>query len=212
MYRYPVIFLDEEPLVTYMRENGSGWESKDYELAVVIWLKRALDNSKKKLHCIAFELKEELSQCMPNFNFRNPADIKQTLQKCKREDAYDAFIVEGTADKHEREGWAFQFKRLMGKDVVNPNFLDGLAEYIKGISSKYADTESALVIIPEPNKEVLLLPNDRKKLSVKIGVDLSKNFPFKKVLIMGKTSDDNVSFTEIWPSLFTIETASNFSR
>jgi len=205
MYKYPVIFLDEEPLVTYMREHGGGWERRDYELAVAIWLKRALDHSKKRSHCIAFELKEELSRCMPNFNFRNPDDIKQVLQKCKKEDAYDCFIVEGTAARHQEKGWAFQFKRLMEKDVANPDFLDGLVDYIRDMPSKYAETESALVIIPEPNQEILLLSDDRKKLHIKISRTLLKNFPFKKVLIMGKTSNGNISFTEIWPSYFTIE-------
>lgn len=210
MYRYPVVFLDEKPLVHYMRKNGNGWESKDYELAVAIWLKRALDNSKRKQHCIAFELKEELSKCVPNFNFQNPDDIKQALQKHKREGAHDFFIVEGTAAKHQKEGLAFQLKRLMNKDVANPNFVDGLVDYIKDMSTKYAKTGSALIIIPEPNKETFLLPNEGKKLSAKIRQDLeSRNFPFKEVLIMGKTADDNVCFTEIWPAYFTIETASN---
>ncbi|TSC64670.1 MAG: hypothetical protein G01um1014106_21 [Parcubacteria group bacterium Gr01-1014_106] len=190
-----------------MREYGNGWDSKDYELAVAIWLKRALDNLKKKSHCIAFELKAELSKCVPYFNAQDPSHVRQVLQECRSEGAYDAFIVEGTAAQHRETGWAFQFKRLIGKNVVNPNFLGGLVDYIKGMTRKYADSESAFVVIPEPDREFVLLPNDRERLHAKMSETLPTSFPFKKVLIMGKTSDDNVSFTEIWPSLFTMETA-----
>ncbi len=86
MTKFPVIYFEENPIIEYLRLYGHGHNSKDYELAISIWIKRLYEkNSKSKSpYCVAFELKEELNKTNPDFDPMNIDHVKDIIENLRR--------------------------------------------------------------------------------------------------------------------------------
>ncbi len=203
--KFPVIFLDEKPITDYLSIFGHGSDSKDYELAIAVWVKRLFEKSTSQSYCVAFALTEDLRKSTPAFNSSKPDYVKKVFEKLRKEDTLiDFLLVKGTAEKHEDIGWGFQLKRF-GKGIRS-DFIEKLSKFITKKSLVNVE-EEGLIVIPDPEEDL----NDAELKSIKEGFSaklLSDKIKideksYKKIFILGKT-ETHISLTEIFPGFMQI--------
>jgi len=193
-------FINEEPLISYLKVHPARPENKNYEILVAIWLCRIISAAKKTVHCIGFELVDELKRISPDFDFRNPEHIKTVLEKYRKDSGYDAFIPEGTAAEHKPEGLAFQFKQLPTENVSASDFTNAAAEFTEKFKRRYGKMEAVLVIIPKPKNGNIAIPKEeQERLSQAIKEKIGDDFPFSAIWYLGLTPKDEVMVVQHWP-------------
>lgn len=208
--KFPVVYFEESPIVNYLKLYGHGYNSKDYELAISLWIKRlyeknANDNSP---YCVAFELKEELEKTNPNFDPLNIGEVKDVIENKRKESTpLDFILVKGIPSSKPTTGWGIQLKRF-GKNVKQ-NFEQELVSYINKLLQKNQPGEVGLIVIPEPDEhlqpmEIQELKNTGLEVE-KINQQLKTNEnSFKFIKFLGKT-DFKITLTELWPKQHRIE-------
>jgi len=208
MTKFPIIYFDEKPIIEYLKLYGHGPNSKDYELAVSIWIKRLYEKNSNSPYCIAFELKEELSKTNPNFDPANTSDVKEVIENKRREDTpLDFILIKGNVSSKPKTGWGIQLKRF-GINIKQ-NFEQELVNYINNLLLKNQPGEVGLVIIPEADEN--LQPIELEKLentgfvTSRIGQEINtNNNSFKLIKFLSKTGS-KIFLTEVWPKQHTIE-------
>lgn len=208
--KFPVIYFEEQPIIDYLKLYGYGHNSKDYELAVSIWIKRFYEKSSKtnSPYCVAFELKEELTKTNPNFDSTNIEDVKDVIENRRREDTpLDFILVQGTAFSKPTTGWGFQLKRF-GKNIKR-NFEQELVDYINKLLKKNQPGEAGLIVIPEADEnlqpiEVQELKNVGLKTE-RITQKLKPNANSYKLIKFLNITDSEMLLTELWPKPHTLQ-------
>lgn len=208
MTKFPVIYFEESPIIEYLKRFGHGYNLKDYELAISIWIRRLYEKNSKSDYCVAFELKEELKRTNPNFNSTNPSDVKDVIENRRREDTpLDFILVKGVVSSKPKSGWGFQLKRF-GKNVKQ-NFEQDLINSINKLLRESRPGEVGLIVIPEADEnlqpiEIEELKNiglKTKKISQQLKTD---NNSYKLIKFLSRTGS-KVFLTELWPNQHTIE-------
>lgn len=203
MSKIDAYFVGENTIRAFLTKYGKGYKSKDHEFAIAVHVKRIFEKVWGKECCIAFELKEPLSEHIKdlaaleriNFILRN---------KTKEDTPIDFAIVRGNTKQHEADGFAFQLKRFgIG---IHHDFKDKLADYItKDIPKKTGKCENVgLIIVLDPDEN--LDKEELKQINENFGLQefrerlQIKNYPYEKIYLLGK--DTNLMhLTEIWPNL-----------
>jgi hypothetical protein len=195
--KFPVIFLDEEIIIEYLKKYGHGVDSKDHELAIAIWVKRLFETNTGNEHCIAFELQHEVSKSIPEI---------EVIAKYRREDTQiDFLLVKGRASIHEVTGWGFQLKRF-GRGIKK-NFIEELISFIKAKSLIDADEVGLIVILDlDPDLEPTELESFKERIPAKLFADKIKmdERSYKKVILLSR-GENILQFTEVFPTLKQIE-------
>ncbi len=208
MTKFPVIYFEEVPIIEYLKLHGHGHNSKDYELAISIWIKRLYEKNSNSPYCVAFELKEELSKTDPNFDPANIGNVKEVIENRRREDTpLDFILVKGTVSSKPKIGWGIQLKRF-GKNIKQ-NFEQELVSYINKLIQRSRPGEVGLIVIPEADEnlqpvEIEELKNiglKTKKISQQLKTD---NNSYKLIKFLSRTGS-KVFLTELWPKQHTIE-------
>lgn len=214
MTKFPVIYFEEDPIIKYLRHYGHGPDSKDYELAISVWIKRLYEKNAndKSPYCIAFELKEELGRTNPNFDPENLAHVKDVLENKRRENTpIDFILAKGKASSRPNKGWGLQLKRF-GRNVKQ-DFEQALVDYINKLLKRHQPGEAGLVVIPEADKnlqpvEIQGLKETglkTKNISRQIKTDGSS---YKLIKFLHAT-ESKIFLTELWPKEHTLETTRN---
>ncbi|MBI3619832.1 hypothetical protein HY214_01665 [Candidatus Roizmanbacteria bacterium] len=163
MTKFPVIYFEETPIIEYLKLYGHGHNSKDYELAISIWIKGLYEkNSKSKSpYCVAFELKEELNKTNPKLDPMNIDHVKDIIENRRKQDTpLDFILVKGNVSSNPKTGWGFQLKRF-GKNIKQ-NFEQELVNYVNKLLQKTQPGEAGLIVIPEADEN--LQPVEIKEL------------------------------------------------
>lgn len=198
MDKHKVFIIDEVPLLEAIRKYGKGTESKDYEYAVSIYMKRKLEEIYKEQFSIVFDTKPGLKDSRRNFN-PTPEETNKILREMLQEDTpVDFGLVKGTIDKHAESAFAFQVKKFLGqsKDTFNQDLLD----YIHKILKKYRPGEASLVVVPGLKDT----PDNQNQIA-NVDIDfLRKNIivpegSFQGVFIL--LYDNKAIVKQIWPPL-----------
>lgn len=210
MTKFPVIYFEETPIIEYLRLYGHGHNSKDYELAISIWIKRLYEKNSKSSspYCVAFELQEELKKTNPFFDPTNIADVKDVIENRRREDTpLDFILVKGTAFSKPTTGWGFQLKRF-GKNIKR-NFEQELIDYINKLLKKNQPGEAGLIVIPEADENLQPIEmQELKNIGLKtkrITQKLKPNTNSYKLIKFLNITDSEMLLTELWPKQHTIE-------
>lgn len=210
MTKFPVIYFEEAPIIEYLRLYGHGYNSRDYELAICVWIKRLYEKNSNdgRPYCVAFELKEKLRRTNPSFNPTNISEVKDVIENRRREDTPSDFIlVKGVASSKPKTGWGFQLKRFGKK--IKQNFEQELVNYINKLLQKSRPGEVGLIVIPESDEN--LQPIEIKELK-NIGLETKRisqqlktnNTSYKLIKFLNKIGP-KVFLTELWPKQHTIE-------
>lgn len=208
MTKFPVIYFEESPIIEYLRRYGHGHNSKDYELAISIWIKRLYERNSNSPYCVAFELKEELRKTNPNFNPANISDVKDVIENRRREDTpLDFILVKGVASSKPNTGWGVQLKRF-GKNIKQ-NFEQELVKYINKLLQKSQPGEVGLIVIPEADESLQPIEIQELKniglVTKKISKQLKTNNNSYKFIKFLSKIDSKIFLTELWPKQHTIE-------
>lgn len=204
MERCHAIFLDEKPILNYLRKYGRGSKSKDYEFVIAILVKRLFEKNTGLPYCISFELKNELLKYKPDFNTDDSNHIKDVLENNRIEKTLTDFaLVKGTASLHEKNGWGFQLKRFQNKTTTN--IIEEFIQYIDRISKDNSAGEVGLMVILDlfdnidlQERKVFKKELESKKINKYFDIPSAS---FKKVFVFSGKSIETVALTEIWPSL-----------
>lgn len=207
MTKFPVIYFEEGPIIKYLKLYGHGHNSKDYELVISIWIKRLYEKNSNSPYCIAFELKEELSETNPNFDPTNISDVKKVIENRRMEDTpLDFILVKGTVSSKPKTGWGIQLKRF-GINIKQ-NFEQELVIYLNNLLLKNQPGEVGLVVIPEADEDLQLVELEELKntglITSKISPKLNtNNNSYKFIKFLSKTGS-KIFLTELWPRQQTI--------
>lgn len=200
------IFVDEQSILDYLHSQrynrGHGSDSKDYEKVSAVWIKRLFEKRDNLSYCVAFPLKGNLYELIPNFNCHNLGHLQEAFEKWQLEDTLiDFAIVRGTAGKNEGAGLGFQVKRF-GKGIKT-HFIDKLINFIIE-KTKVDAKDEGLIIIPEiddildkEEQETLEQKIPLKKVNEKI---ILNKISYEMILILSGRPD-NLHLTEIYPSI-----------
>ena len=146
MDKHNVFIIDEEPLLNVIRKYGKGAESKDYEYAVSIYMKRKLEEIYGESFCIVFDLKPGKSDPRRNFT-PTPEETNKILREMLQEDTpVDFGLVKGTVGQHAESAFAFQVKKFIGESMET--FNQDLLDFIHTILGKYKPGEASLIVVP----------------------------------------------------------------
>lgn len=198
MNKHKVFIIDEAPLLETIRKYGRGADSKDYEYAVSIYMKRKLEEDYKEQFSIVFDIKPRVIDSRRKFT-PTKEETNQILREMLQEDTpVDFGLVKGTVDKHAETGFAFQVKRFYGqsKDTFNKDLLI----YINKILNKYRPGEVSLIIVPGLQD----IPTNQNQM-VQIDIDfLRKNIvvpkeSFRGVFIL--LYNNKAIIKQLWPPL-----------
>lgn len=210
MTKFPVIYFEEVPIIEYLRLYGHGHNSKDYELAISVWIKRLYEkhSKSKSPYCIAFELKEELNKTNPDFDPMNIDHVKNIIENRRRQDTpLDFILVKGDVSSKPNTGWGFQLKRF-GKNIKQ-NFEQELVNYVNKLLQKTQPGEAGLIVIPEADED--LQPVETQELkniglkTKKISQQLKTEGNSYKLIKFLSKSGSKIVLTELWPKQHTIE-------
>lgn len=210
MTKFPVIYFEEPPIIEYLRLYGHGHNSKDYELAISVWIKRLYEKQSKSKspYCVAFELKEELDKTNPDFDPMNIDHVKDILENRRRQDTpLDFILVKGDVSSKPNTGWGFQLKRF-GKNIKE-NFEQELVNYVNKLLQKTQPGEAGLIVIPEADEN--LQPVGIQELkdvglqTKKISQQLKTNGNSYKLIKLLSKSASKMTLTELWPKQHALE-------
>lgn len=208
MTKFPIIYFEEGPIIEYLRLYGHGHNSKDYELAISIWIKRLYEKNSNNPYCVAFELKEELSKTNPNFDSANISDVKEVIENRRREDTpLDFILVKGTVSSKPKTGWGIQLKRF-GINIKQ-NFEQELVNYINNLLLENQPGEVGLVVIPEADENLQPVELEELKntslVTSRISQELNTNSNSYKLIKFLSKKGSKIFLTELWPKQHTIE-------
>jgi len=188
--------IDEKTLIETIKKYGKGIDSKDYEYAVSILMKRKLEASYHTQFSICFEIKPGVDGPARIVN-PTAEDTIQILREMLNEDTpVDFGLVKGTVDNHSEEAFAFQVKRFDGpsKETFNKDLL----EYLHKVLNKFRPGETNLVVIPRLQEN----PSNQGQ-SVNLDVKFLKNnlaVPKQSFLSIFILFYDNRSrVIQLWP-------------
>lgn len=197
---YNAVILDENSVLSHLKTKKDWFKNKTHELLVAVWLRRLLEKWHSKPHCMAFELKDDLKRLVPNFDRNNEEHIAAVLDKHRKEGAHDVFIVKGTRLSNDKEGSAFEIKRLIGSAKNVDEFKNLVIERIANLQKEYGKTQTVLVLIPETTDELIALTaQEQKQLSDQLITAVGQNCPFIAVWLVGRSADGKASFTQHLP-------------
>lgn len=197
MDKHRVFIIDEGPLIEAISKYGKGFESKDYEYAVSIYMKRTLERMYKKSFCMVFDLNNKDNDNRRVFSPTPEETIKILREKLLENTPVDFGLVSGTVSNPSGEAFAFQVKKFLIKSTANVN--DRILEYINKVLAKYRPGETSLIVIPslESKDDSIELPKlNIKMLREKIVVPKDS---FKGVFIMFYNNE--VKVKQLWPPL-----------
>lgn len=201
MNKHSVFIIDESPLIEAISKYGKGYDSKDYEYAVSIYMKRKLEQIYKEPFCIVFDLNNKGADSRKVFKPTPEETIKILREKILEDTPVDFGLVRGTVSNPSKEAFAFQVKKFLVKSVKDiDNVNHDLLEYINKVLARYRAGETSLIIIPsvEPIDGVV---SDLPKLDIKMlrdKVTVPEN-SFKGVYIM--VYNQKVNVKQLWPPL-----------
>lgn len=198
MDKHDVFIIDEASLIAAISEYGKGADSKDYEYAVSVYMKRKLEEIYKAPFCIVFDTRTDKKDARSNFN-PTPEETNKILKEMLQEDTpVDFGLVKGTIDEHSKTAFAFQVKKFIGQS--RDTFNNDLLAYINRVLKKYRPGEASLVVVPGLHDN----PNNKNQ-SVQIDIDLlRKNIivprgSFQAVFIL--LYNNQAIIKQIWPKL-----------
>lgn len=198
MDKHNVFMIDEAPLIEVIKKYGRGAESKDYEFAVSIYMKRKLEEQYKEPFCITFEVKPGKMGIRRQFK-ASAEEVHKILREMLHEDTpVDFGLVKGTIDKHEESAFAFQVKKFLG--YANDTYNQELLSYIHKVLGKFRPGEASLIILPSLKNIPI---NSGKNIQVEIEY-LRKNIvvpkgSFQAVFIL--VYENKAIIRQIWPPL-----------
>ncbi|MBI2414603.1 hypothetical protein HYV31_02010 [candidate division WWE3 bacterium] len=175
-----VFLVTEEALINALEKYGKGINSKDYEFAVSIHMKRNLEKSYNSPFCIAFEIKNDIRNLSRNFK-PTPEETNDIIRKMLNENTpVDFGLVKGTIDKHDPTAFAFQVKKFPIHNLGT--FNEDLVTYINKVSGGYRSGEVSLIVVPTNSYD------KNKPNSTDIG-NIFVNYDYiKKSIIIPKNS------------------------
>lgn len=202
---FPVVILNEEAIIQYLQNYGHGANSKDYELAISVWVKRIYESVVKDDYCIGFELKKNLLNYNAKFNPANSEDVRDVLENVRKEDTLTDFIlIKGKPADKPKEGWGFQLKQY-GKGIKS-NYVEGLIEFINK-KGKVDAGEDGLIVVLDADYESIVHDIPIREIRKKIKIPQRS---YKKIFILSQNKE-YLTIDEVYPGKFHIEMENKFN-
>lgn len=183
------IFFESDAIEDFIRQEGRGAHTKDYELVAAILMNVFCERQWRESCRIGFPITPEASRQIDDGGTMSFYEVVDVIRKRRSEDTPVDFSIASTKNVQpgkKKKGMYVQVKRF-GKGMRDPD-TDALIKFL--LSLRYQRLPITLLIISEPGRVM-----EYKR--VQSAID-PKAFPFERLIIVG-AHDNKFSFISLFP-------------